>query len=1236
MEPVYSRDILEKIQSGILIIDLKTHKVIDVNKSALKMLKRQRKTVIGSSCYDLFCKGTSTECPRENGKMTDSPIEQKLVRRDGTEIPVLLTCSEVIIQRRRKLIVNINDLSSLVSTRMELEQERNKIKRYLDIADVLIVTVGTDGKVQMINQRGAKVLGYPQRNIIGKDWFDNFISPSMREQLRTIHSCILEGEIEPYRYVEGTILTKTGEERLIAWRNAPVYSDEGIITATISSGMDITERRIIEQSLRENEMRTRKILDSIQTGVVIVDAKTRKIVEANPAAHRILEVEHGKLIGTDCRDSLCASDECLGSQKNFVNVEVECKSGKGNPIYVLKNVSRMLIGEQVFLIEAFLDLSDRKAAENELQSVNHRLKERIKEIQTLLRTSELVHMANTDLDSVFEKIPRIIQDGFQYPEITHVRITVNDRSYFSRDFKASNWQLSTPISFQEEEFGSIDVFYVEEKPDEDEGPFLKEERDLLNALGQQIGTVIYQKQIEAAIDKERRLLDTLTNTTLDAIILMDPEGKIAYWNHSAQVIFGYTPEEAIGKHLHYLLAPKRYHNAYREAFKEFLQTGKGNAIGKVVELHGRRKDGSEFPIELSLSAFHDIKGWNAVGSIRDSTDRQKAMEAIKESERRYRDLIDLLPEGVAIGDLDETIVLANKAMAMLVGLNSAEELIGRNLVDFIDEKDRLMLEAETNRRGSGAVSSYTLHFRDVHNNIKEVYVSAVPRRNNEGEVIGAVGVFVDVTERRRTERELRRTSYNLQKRMKEIQALFNISDLLKVTQTSKRSKTSRSELLFRIISEVIGALQYPHVGCGRISVGSDVGETANYQSEAISVREGIWAGGSQIGVIEVGYTELMPEADEGPFLDEEIGLIRKISVEIGLYVEREIAEEALEEQRKTLGAITNSTFDAIVMVDWDGKIAYWNPAAERIFGYKPSNILGKTVHSICEGISQITETQSVEDSDSVVESKILELEAIREDGTRFPAEVAMAPILIGDKYGTLMNIRDISERKSIEREREQQQRELELYASLLRHDLGNDLNAIVSNMEVVRMLLEEDPDEAREFLHSSFAAAQRMDNLLKSVSRSPLMTKMDFVEMLREVARITEKSARGTTIRITTNGDLSGIRVSGSRLLPTVFENLFRNSIQHSDKSPKIDVSLQREGDILEIIVQDNGPGIPKEIRENLFERGVSTKKQGGGVGLYLSKEIVRACNGTIEALESESGKGAKFRIVLPTTEYYR
>jgi len=136
-----------------------------------------------------------------------------------------------------------------------------------------------------------------------------------------------------------------------------------------------------------------------------------------------------------------------------------------------------------------------------------------------------------------------------------------------------------------------------------------------------------EKADEALFNSEVRMR-SITDSAQDAILMMDMNGLVSYWNPAAERIFGYTKEEAIGKNLHKLIMPERYYGAHIAAFPVFKKTGQGNAIGKTLDLEAIRKDGSEISVQLSLSSLK-IKGeWNAIGILRDISEQKKTGAAL--------------------------------------------------------------------------------------------------------------------------------------------------------------------------------------------------------------------------------------------------------------------------------------------------------------------------------------------------------------------------------------------------------------------------------------------------------------------------------------------------------------------------------------------------------------------------------------------------------------------------------
>jgi len=134
-----------------------------------------------------------------------------------------------------------------------LREERDKAQTYLDIAGVVFVVVNADHKVALINKKGCETLGFEEDEIIGKDWFDNFLPERIKNEVKTVFESLISGKAISVEYFENPVLTKSGEERTIAWHNILLKDEAGNITGTLSSGENITEKKKMETQLIQAE-----------------------------------------------------------------------------------------------------------------------------------------------------------------------------------------------------------------------------------------------------------------------------------------------------------------------------------------------------------------------------------------------------------------------------------------------------------------------------------------------------------------------------------------------------------------------------------------------------------------------------------------------------------------------------------------------------------------------------------------------------------------------------------------------------------------------------------------------------------------------------------------------------------------------------------------------------------------------------------------------------------------------
>jgi signal transduction histidine kinase len=226
-------------------------------------------------------------------------------------------------------------------------------------------------------------------------------------------------------------------------------------------------------------------------------------------------------------------------------------------------------------------------------------------------------------------------------------------------------------------------------------------------------------------------------------------------------------------------------------------------------------------------------------------------------------------------------------------------------------------------------------------------------------------------------------------------------------------------------------------------------------------------------------------------------------------------------------------------------------------------------------------------------------------------------------------VRQVEQRTS---ELDRKQWELEVYTQLLRHDLRNDLQAILSSIELADMFVGVNTEKVKENLAQSLSLSNRMVQLLHTFSMPPDQPGTNLVKHIEEVARESQKTHRNLKIEISSTGEVSKVKFTASRLLPMVWQNIFRNSAQYAGEKPEVKVDIALEENVFVISISDNGPGIPEDRREFLFRRGTDSESEEGGIGLYLCKFVLEAHGGSIDLVDDQNSEGTRYIIRIPAS----
>jgi len=302
-------------------------------------------------------------------------------------------------------------------------------------------------------------------------------------------------------------------------------------------------------------------------------------------------------------------------------------------------------------------------------------------------------------------------------------------------------------------------------------------KEHLSRLGPTLIRVLKEKQQEKVIGKlesekqqTEHLYKTAINAHHDAFIIVDENGLVTEWNNAASQIFGYSYEEVLGQDLHQLITPQRYQSIAYQGLERFKHSGLGDAINQTIELSGRRKDGSEFPVELSLNAMQFKGTWHSMGIVKNISERKAAEQSLKESEQRWQFALEGSRDGVWDWDIENNTVFFSERWTAMLGYQSdeIENQVGE-WEDRIHPDDIVLWRQEINRHFSAETDYYESEHRLQKKDGSYLWVSSrgkVLQWLNSGQPKRMLGTNTDISSRKKTEEELRKNQELLKQAQK--------------------------------------------------------------------------------------------------------------------------------------------------------------------------------------------------------------------------------------------------------------------------------------------------------------------------------------------------------------------------------------------------------------------------------------------------------------------------------------
>jgi PAS domain S-box-containing protein len=737
--------------------------------------------------------------------------------------------------------------------------------------------------------------------------------------------------------------------------------------------------------------------------------------------------------------------------------------------------------------------------------------------------------------------------------------------------------------------------------------------------------------------KYRNLLEAAP----DAMVVVNQSGEIVLLNVQAEKQFGYHRDE--------LLAQK-VTNIIPEGFAERLiaddlrsaADALAQQIGTGIELVARRKDGSEFPIELMLSPLESAEGILVTAAIRDISVRKEAEMRLARMEGRYRGLLEAAPDAMVVVNQGGEIVLLNVQAEKQFGYHR-DELLGQKVKNIIPEGFAERLIADRTRSAADALAQkigtgieLTARRKDGSEFPIEIMLS--PLESADGTLVTAA--IRDISVRKAAEKHLAQMEGRYRGLLEAApDAMVVVNQGGEIVLLNVRAERQfgyrRDELLGQQVKNIIPE------GFAERLIADDLRSAADALAQQIGTGielTGRRKFGSEFP-IEIMLSPL--ESPEGILVT---AAIRDISV-------RKAAEVHLAQMEGRYRGLLEAAPDAMVVVNQGGEIVLLNVQAEKQFGYRRDELVGQMVKNIIpEGFAERLVADALRSDEDALAQQIgtgIELIAQRKDGSEFPIELMLSPLESAEGILVTAAIRDITMRREAEAhllekvdELNRSNVELGQFAYIASHDLQEPLRMVASYTQLLSRRYKGKLDaDADEFIAFAVDGASRMQRLIQDLlAYSRVGTKgQDLLDTSSEdafsQALVNLRGAIEASGALVTHDPLPSV-MADEMQLTQLFQNLVGNAIKYQGAGiPHVHISAAKYGaKKWTFSVQDDGLGIDSQYFDKIFGMFQRLHKReefaGTGIGLAICKKIVERHGGII-SVESQLGHGSKFSFAL-------
>jgi PAS domain S-box-containing protein len=917
-----------------------------------------------------------------------------------------------ISKTKKQLIEELSDLRARVADLEKGNGSKSDPCRHIEmrLADLIelvpeiIFETDPRGNLFFANQTAFNTFGYTQDDIDnGMNILDVVVPDERDTAMEYMRRLADGGRSETNEY---TARRKDGSIIPVVVHSKAIYDDKGKHIGFRGVVLDVTERKRVEEALRESIEKLRIIFESVGIGITITDMNGR-ILDTNETTLRMKGYSAKEEVvgrnGFDFiseRDRAKAMDLWVEVMETGVGMPVEIalltKDGREVETECLSTVLHDSCGNPVGLITVESDISGRKRMEEVLRESEEKLRAIFESAAAGITINDFrgtildVNTAAVQLHGFNSKDEMIGRNAFKLiSEKDHARAKENGAKILKGELVREVSEHYTLLRADGSEFeAAVSESVLRDKNGDPEG-FISITRDITE-----------RKQAEEALKHSEEKYRELVEMERDVIFAVDEVGNITAIN-SATRVWGYEPEEVIGKNFLELIPEEWREKTAVELQSRLLEAGEITAETVVVDWSGEQR-----PIEYSAVVVkEDDKYLGARGIVRDVTERKKAEEMVKKTAEELQMILDSVPAFIYYKDTEGRIVRGNKAIADAARV-PRDKWMGKTVFELMPSLAERYHADDMEVISTGQPKRNIIEPLETPKGIRWLHSDKLPTRDEKGNVTGLIGFSVDITDRVQAGEALKQSEEKLRF------MLESIADGITVTDLGGKIEDVNGATLniygYGNKDEVIGKNGVEFIAEeDRARVMDDLAKAAFEGRTKVVEYKMVGSGGREF------YGEV-----SGAVLRDTAGGPTGFITAIRDVTERKRLEEAqLWESEEKRRIVFESIADGIVIMDMEGMIIDANEAAYRMGGWScREDIIGKNGFSF---VADKDQTQFARDFAKVLKEQrsIMVQYAVKDkEGKEYESET-VATLLhdtSGRPIGFVTVVRDISERKRME------------------------------------------------------------------------------------------------------------------------------------------------------------------------------------------------------------------------------